>query len=139
MTYVAKISLPGYDVMTATPEQCSIHSEYPPLKSKADQTPPHFATLLVDFTATAPQNVTHTLLTIPHPYGYVPLSLSNIIFNTGTQLIVGLGYAGVGSTLEIKAFSDNNNFYVTFYDDANWSNSSSTLEVSYYIFAENGS
>lgn len=139
MSYVAKLALPGYDAKSATPEQCVIHSSYPPLKSKTDQASPHHATLVVDFTATVPQNVTHTLLTIPHIYGYVPLLLPNIIFNTGSQLIIGLGYAGVGANLAIKAFSDANNFYVTIYDNFNWTSNAATLEVSYYIFAENGS
>lgn len=139
MTYVAKISLPGFDVKTATPEQCAVTSEFPPLKAKIGQTPDHIALLDVDFTARVTQNVTHTLYSIPHGYGYVPLTLSNIIFNNGTQSIVGIGYAGVGATLEIKAYADANNFYVTIYDNFSWTNSSSRLLVSYYIFAEDGS
>lgn len=138
MTYLVKVSLPGYDVNEATPEQCSVHSSYPPLKSKTGQTPQHFATLVVDFTATVTQNTTHTLLTVPHGYGYVPFSLSSIIFNDGIQNIVGLGYAGVGVSLSIDAFSDATNFYITIYDNFNWTSNSASLQVSYFIFAENG-
>jgi hypothetical protein len=139
MTYVAKISLPGYDVKIATPEQCVIHSSYPPLKAKVDQPSPHIATLVVDFTATVTQGITHTLLTIPHEYGYTPLLLPNIVFNDGSQLIVGLGYAAVGVNLVIRAFADDDNFYVTIYDNFNWTSNAATLQVSYYIFAEDGS
>lgn len=138
MTYVVKLSLPGYDVYDATPEQCSIHSSYPPLKSKTGQTVPHFATLVVDFTATVTQNVTHTLLTVPHNYAYIPFSLPSIIFNDGLQNIVGLGFAGVGATLAIDAFSDATNFYVTIYDNGNWTSANASLQVSYFVFAENG-
>lgn len=139
MTYVAKITLPGFDAKVATPEQCAVTSEYPPLKSKIGQIPDHIALLDIDFTARVTQNVTHTLYSIPHGYGYVPLTLSNIIFNNGTQSIVGIGYAGVGVNLEIKAYADASNFYVTIYDNFSWTNSSSRLQVSYYIFAEDGS
>jgi hypothetical protein len=140
MTYVAKISLPGFDVKTATPEQCAVHSEYPPFKSKLNQVDPHFATLNVDFTAAITQNVTLTVFRIPHNYGYVPLTIPNIVFRDGVLglVIVGIGFAGVGATLAINAFCDSTYFYVQIYDNASWVNSNSTLEVSYYIFSENG-
>lgn len=138
MSYVVKLSMPGYDVATATPEQCAIHSSYPPLKSKVDQSPAHFATLAVDFTATVTQGVTHTLLTVPHGYGYIPFTVSNIIFNDGVQDVIGIGFAGVGATLSIDAYCDATNFYVTIFDNNNWTSNAATLQVSYYIFAENG-
>lgn len=139
MTYKVKLSLPGYDVKDATPEQCVIHSDYPPLKSKVGQSPSHNATLVVDFTATVTQGVTHTLLTVPHGYGYIPFTIANIIFNDGFQEVVGIGYTGIGATLAIDAYSDSTNFYVKIYDDFFWTSNSASLEVSYYIFAENGS
>lgn len=139
MTFVAKVSLPGFDVRTATPEQCSVHSNYPPLKAKLGQSTPHVATLLVDFTGTVTQNVTHTLLTVPHNYGYIPFTISNIVFNDGSQDVLGLGFAGVGANLSINAYSDSSNFYVTIYDNFSWTSNNASLRVSYYIFAENGS
>jgi hypothetical protein len=138
VTYVAKISLPGYDVQSATPEQCSIHSSYPPIKSKFGQSPPHSATLVVDFTARVTQNVTHTLLTVPHRYGYIPFTISNIEFNDGSITVVGIGFAGVGANLAINAYSDSTNFYVTIYDNASWTSNAASLRVSYDIYAENG-
>lgn len=137
--YGYKVSLPGYDVKTATPEQCAVHSSYPPLKSKTNQSPAHFATLIVDFTGTVTQAVTHTLHTVTHNLGYIPFTTSSIVFDDGLgATAVGLGYAGVGSTLAINAYSDSTNFYITIYDDANWTSNSASLQVSFYIFAENG-
>lgn len=133
-----KISLPGHDVTTATPEQCSIHSSYPPPKAKLGQSSPHVAKLYVDFTATVTQAVTHTLYRIPHGYGYIPFTLSNIYFDNGINPVIGTGYAGVGANLAINAYCDATYYYVTIYDDFFWTNSSSYLEVSYFIFAENG-
>ena len=139
MTYVAKVSLPGHDVKTATPEECAVTSEYPPLKAKIGQDPEHIGLLEVDFTAAVSQGTTHTLLTIPHGYGYTPLTLSNIEFFDGSQTIVGVGWAAVGATLSIKAEAGTSDFKVTINDSNNWTSSSARLKVSYYIFAEEGS
>ena len=138
MTYIAKVSLPGFDVKTATPEQCAVTSESPPLKAKIGQSPDHIALLDVTFTARVPQNVTHTIYSIDHGYSYTPLTLANIEFFDGTQTIVGTGYAGVGANLSIKAECIAGAFRVTIYDNFNWTSANARLRVSYYIFAENG-
>lgn len=139
MSFVAKISLPGYDVGTATPEQCSIHSGYPPLKSKIQTDNPHFALLDVDFTATVTQGVEHTLYSIPHGYGYIPFTISSIDFTDNASFhYYGLGTAGVGATLVVRAYCTATDYVVTIYDDFNWTGSNARLLVSYYIFAENG-
>lgn len=138
--YGLKISLPGYDVKTATPEQCAVHSSFSQLKAKIGQPSPHVALLDVDFTATVAQNVTHTVYTINHDYGYVPFNLSSIEFTDGLGTTVyGLGYAGVGVNLAINAYCTSTQFIVTIYDNFNWTNANARLKVSYYLFAENGS
>lgn len=138
--YGVKISLPGYDVGSATPEQCAVHSSYPPIKAKTGQSSPHIATVKVNFTATVTQGVTHTLYSIPHGYGYVPFTICSITFDDGSATqAYGLSYSGIGATLTILAYCDATNFYITLYDNNNWTNSSATLDVSYTIFAENGS
>jgi hypothetical protein len=137
--YGFKVSLPGYDVGSATPEQCAVHSSYPPFKSKTNQNPPHFATVSVDFTGVITQDLTQTLYSISHGYSYIPFTIANIVFvdsSGGTE--VGIGFAGVGSTLAINAYCDSTNFYVTIYDNFNWTGANATLDVSYYIFCEEG-
>lgn len=134
-----KISLPGFDVQTATPEQCSVHSSYPPLKSKTNQDPPHFAELDVRFTATLPQNVTTTAYAINHGYNYVPATIPSMSFVDdfgGTY--AGIGFIGVGATLVIKAYATSTQFIVSIYDNNSWTGTHAQLQVSYYIFAENG-
>lgn len=134
-----KVSLPGFDVKTATPEQCSVHSSYPPLKAKTNQPTPHVATLDVDFTAKITQNSTQTVFNFTHGYSYVPVSIASIIFRShdGTT-VVGLGSAGVGANLAISADCTSSVFRVTIYDNASWTGSAARLRVSYYVFAENG-
>jgi hypothetical protein len=48
-----------------------------------------------------------------HGYGYVPFTIASIVFNDGTQAVVGLGSAGVGSTLKIKAYCTSSQFIVS--------------------------
>lgn len=140
MNYIAKISLPGIDVGTATPEQCAVTSEYPPLKAKIGQSPDHIALLNLTFSNRVSQGVTHTVYSVPHGYGYIPLTLSNMIFNNnaGTQA-VGIGYVGIGANLSIQAYATSDDFIVTVYDNFNWTRTGASLQVSYYIFAEDGS
>lgn len=139
--YGLKISLPGFDVKTATPEQCAVHSSYPPFKSKTNQTPPHFATVSVDFTGTITQGVTQNLYVISHGYNYIPFTVSNIAFTSSSLpgvVITGLGFAGVGATLAINAYSTSSQYIISIFDNATWTDSNATLAVSYYIFAEDG-
>jgi hypothetical protein len=138
MSYGLKISLPGYDVKTATPEQCVVHSSYPPFKSKINQPNPHFGTLEVAFTSGITQNVTHTVYSIPHNYTYIPFTFPFITISGGTigSTINGLGFTGIGATLAIYAYADINNFYVTVYDNNNWINNTARLSVTYYIFCD---
>lgn len=139
MSYVAKLTLEGNDIGTATPEQCVIHSSYPPPKAKLDQESPHIAKINVAFTGTITQGNEQTVYSAPHGYGYVPLTFSNIYFDDGLGIEAsGLGWAGIGATLIVKAYCDSTNFYVTIFDDFNWTSSSANLTVEFYIFAENG-
>lgn len=140
MSYIAKLSLPGFDVKSATPEQCAVHSEFPPLKAKIDQNPSNIFLLDVNFTSGVTQDTNHTVFSINHGYNYTPLILPNIVFNDGSMAtdLVGIGSAFIGATLNISAEADSSEFRVVVYDNNNWINSSSTLQVSTYIFSENG-
>lgn len=137
-SYGMKVALPGYDANTATPEQCAVHSSYPPLKSKANQLHPHYATLRVNFTMSIPQGSTVILYALNHGYDYTPFNFASIKFNDTVQNIYGMNYAGVGATLAIRAYCTSTQFLVTIQDGFGWTKAGAVLEVSYYIFAENG-
>ena len=137
--YGFKIALPGYDIKTATPEQCAVHSGYPPFKSKTNQTPPHFATVVIDFTATITQNLTQNLYSISHGYTYIPFTIASISFSDGLgTTAVGIGSTGIGANLSINAYSTTSNFIISIYDNFNWTSNSASMTVNYYIFAESG-
>lgn len=135
-----KISLPGYDVKTATPEQCAVHSSYPPFKAKLNQSPDHFGLLIVDFTATVTQNVTHTLYSFDHDYDYIPFTLPSMVFREpAIDFFSGVGNIAIGATLDIRAYATASQFIVSIYDNFNWTSANASLEVSFYIFCEEGS
>lgn len=137
--YGFKISLPGFDVKTATPEQCAVHSSYPPLKAKLGQSPPHFAEIVVDFTGAVTQATTHTLYSFTHGYTYTPLVVASLVFNEqGGQTFSGVGQVGIGATLDIQAYATSSQFILSIYDNFFWTGAAASLEVSYYIFAEEG-
>jgi hypothetical protein len=137
--YGLKITLPGYDIATATPEQCAVHSSYPNFKSKTNQANPHFATVSVDFTAKVTQNTTLTLYSFVHGYTYRPFSLSNLTFDDGAGTsVTGIGSVGIGANLNIQAYCDATSFYITIFDNFSWTSSAASLIVSYYVFCEDG-
>lgn len=136
--YGIKVALPGYDATKATPEQCSLHSSYPALKSKTDQENPHHATLKVDFTSGISQGSTHTIYSFEHGYDYVPLNFASIVLDVGSTIIYGINRAAVGSTLDVSVGCTATHFEVKVFDNFNWIDSNTTLEISYYIFAEDG-
>jgi hypothetical protein len=85
-----KISLPGVDVKTATPEQCSIHSSYDSLKVKLDNQNPQEGNILVTFNDT-PAVGTYTITSIHHGYGYIPayyffFDIRSSSSNTGVEV-----------------------------------------------------
>lgn len=64
------VTLPGYDVNTATPEQCAFHSgfDYP----KVEEALEGITTITTPSTVTAGETI---LTTIPHNLGYIPCVL----------------------------------------------------------------
>lgn len=66
-----KISLPGYNVETATPEQCSVDSAYDSFKIKLDPDNPQFGNIVVTFTDN-PGVGTYPIYTIHYGYDYIP-------------------------------------------------------------------
>lgn len=62
-----------------------------------------------------------------------------ILYDASSSIVAtGIGYAAIGSTLEIKAYANSSQFLVTVYDNDNWLNTNYRLEVSYYVFCEDG-
>lgn len=134
-----KVALPGYDVATATPEQCAIHSSYASPKVKIDATPRHYGTVRITFNSNPPNGATTTLYTLAHGYSYTPMALAS-----GTYANFSGQYDGTlpfEPTATFQAFveTDETNMYIKVYYEAGWGSIiGDTLTVSYQIFAENG-
>lgn len=80
---IFRVSLPGYDVSTATPEQCALHSgfDYPKIEEHLE------GYEVITMPSSIPEGA-NTVLTINHNYGYVPswlVYLDDIDNNMNTE------------------------------------------------------
>jgi hypothetical protein len=153
--YGLKISLPGYDVNSALPHQCAIHSSYPALKTKTgldqgDETRPpgfwHFGTVTINFNNDPTAGVDTLLYFFPHQYSYfadAPYTPSCLVRGVFTDPVAGalqgtLPIEPTG-TLSIYATTDTEYFRLYIRRDAGWGSIiGGSLTVNYMIFADNG-
>jgi hypothetical protein len=75
MTYGIKISLPGYDVKTATPEQLALSSDYISPKLRLNQSPAHAGIVSYTVPTSFAAFTTVNILTVNHGYSYTPAAL----------------------------------------------------------------
>lgn len=110
--YAIKVSLPGYDVTTATPEQCAIHSVFN--SPKIDATKENFLTFNIFFQTEPPHTAGTFVETIlykkEHGYNYTPqLWVHNDYttnFGTGDTKRFGPGEAiiAIGGSVDDAAY-----------------------------------
>lgn len=139
MAYKAIITLPGYDVATATPEQCSIHSDYPSPKMEEANCN------VVTYTFTSEPATDVTLVTKAHGYSYKPAALvwveapaAYTINGVIAQFV--LPWIPAGSIFDhFESTCDATNLYITYklVDGGSLLNGA-TFKFKYYIFAETG-
>lgn len=142
--YGVKIALPGYDVNTATPEQCSLHSGFANTKIKTNASPAHFN--LIDYTFGSNPGVgTLNIATIAHGYSYTPMALVYVQDVAGFLLT-----AGRYASLPVSAGPLPDARFVYYTDGTNLkidlvvnvvlapSISGYRFKFKYYLFAENG-
>lgn len=101
--YGIKVSKPGYDVKTATPQQLVFSSKYPTLRIHSRGT----------------GSVTHTggrISTIYHGLGYVPM-FTVYAKGTGDSTMVRLPYVNDVNESIVSAYADDENLYIEVVDD----------------------
>lgn len=82
--YGIKVSLPGFDVLTATPEQCALHSSYPAPKIELHHAAfTAQATAVYTFSANPAHPSTTNLVTVSHPYSYAPFATATWFYDFG--------------------------------------------------------
>lgn len=137
-----KISLPGFDVKTATPEQCSVHSVYDSMKVKIDNQNPQEGNILLTFNSNPPAE-TQTLYSVHHGFNYIPACY--LFFDiVGSSANVGQEVGNIIpfdalSDLTLQLIPDTQN--VTFKLVSNGLNTSvagNHYAFRYYIFANDG-
>lgn len=98
---VLKVSLPGFDVKTATPEQCAIHSNYDTLKLKLDGGNPYFQRISIDF-KTSPGISTVNVFAFTHNLPNTPA----YYFFASVKDSSGPLSAEVGNEFDLDVFAD---------------------------------
>lgn len=73
--YKVVVTLPGYDIKTADPRQCAIHSDYPAFKAPLTTSPRFFNIASYAFGSNPPIGNTH-MVTIAHNLGYLPVNIA---------------------------------------------------------------
>lgn len=138
--YGMKITLPGYDIATATPEQCAVHSSYVSPKVKKTVSPVHRGVVQITFTTTSIPVGKTTLYSFAHGYSYVPSVVASFKASGGpfgTLYGTMPWIAGDFDTVNISA--DSTNVYIIWHKYASAGNVNGlVLTVSYYVFAESG-
>lgn len=143
-----KVALPGFDVKTATPEQCSMHSSYPHLKlQRPTSGKNYFNTLSYTFASNPASGSTTNIFTLAHGYGYKPACMGFVYANTGVGAPLPIDSyltmpAALGTALNAQYFqcwADSTNFKIEFVAPSNAINVNATVwTIKYYIFVENG-
>lgn len=133
MGYKFIITLPGYDVNKATPEQCVVHSDYACPKIDLRKTPKLFGIYEHTFSSN-PGVGTTNLFTLNHDLGYKPMHFCNLKDEFYTE---PLPYYQGGD--QIKAYCDDDNFKIDLTRLSDLVDLTGTTFIfKYYIFVENG-
>lgn len=147
--YGMKVSLPGYDVFSATPEQCAVHSGYASPLIDAEpgveldtSNPKHFGSATVIFNSNPPSGAETTLFTVTHNLGYIPFSMVNASYY---QFPSGFDFRGTfplyitGATLNFYAECTATTFTVkVYYDSGYGSLVGERITFFYQLFSSNG-
>lgn len=138
-----KVSLPGYDVKTATPEQMSIHSGYPSPKIDSRSSPAHFGTSTYTFSSEPAAGAVIDLVTVAHGYGYTPAAISYMKdLASGNFYFLPLFFNPAGSDQRIVYFTDGTNFKAQYRGETlglpHQPVNGTSWTFKYYIFSENG-
>ena len=133
-----KISLPGYEAETATPEQCAFHSKYASLKVVLGKDPANFGNYHFQDTITVPVGGTEgiEIFTLAHGYSYIPAHICMAKDNDASPSLTGMmplifGVSGFYS------YCNNTNFVITFFSAPD-GDFTFDINFKYYIFADDG-
>lgn len=136
--YGIKISLPGVDVLKATPEDCAVHSSYDTFKIDDHADPAHFGVVKITFTK---DSASATLFSFKHGYDHRPSCMAHNYDGSrpNNPYAIGGKFFIQGDTY-INTVVDDTYFRVKLvkgsFQPPNMTGKSYTIR--YYIFAEDG-
>lgn len=140
-----KISLPGYDARTASPEFLSVDSDFPLLKCDLRKNPKNYGTLNITV-ASLPVGSGSAIQIYKqsHGYSYIPTFLTAWEYPPGTDPLSNLNTtfgigdldASIGQNFYISMYCDSQNFYITGYTLSGSPVTNTSFTVRFYIFAD---
>lgn len=135
-----KVSLPGFDVKDASPEQLAIDSDFDTFKIDATANPPHFGNVEVTFNTNPPVDVVTTLFSFPHNYGHRPSLMTHI--DTGAAFVgstvSGHVHLDVFDLSWIECVVTDTEFKIQILIHGSVDVTGLVMNFRYYIFAEDG-
>lgn len=130
-----KISLPGVDVRTASPEQCVVHSDYASPKINKRANPPHRGLLAISINNTTFAAGDTVIYRFAHGYTYTP-QVWAVFVDTNRPGIFGFS-PFVSGIVSVETRTDDTFFSLVVSDPFGFALTFDLL-CSYAIFAENG-
>ncbi len=140
-TIAFRISLPGYKVQTATPEQCVVHSQYPTPKVNMNADPLHYGLVSVALVTDPVVDTTRNLFTMAHGYSYIPTAI--VVYNdpsAAESRQYGAMPYFINVPTSFRAYCDATSFKIDMVNNsfAPVSIAPRTIQFRYYIYCENG-
>lgn len=137
MAYGIKVSLPGFDVNTATPEQCAVNSEYPsPLIEEN-----HLGTLTYLWDTDLGATELREIFSVSHGYSYTPKVMCMITNGTvfdGSEFSILAPFIPSSGQFSFEAVADSTNFTIRLrnYTGALLAADNLTYTFKYYILTD---
>lgn len=144
------VTLAGYDVDSATPEQCALHSDYANPKIRTDASPAHFDYVNYTFSSNPAPGSRTNLVTVAHGYAthtpahFVQYRQNSGSFETGYKVLPWY-YSTSNGFARCIAYTDGTNLKIDFIrdntGDPTFDNIDFTglnFDFKYYIFVEQG-
>lgn len=141
--YGIKISLPGFNVYDATPEQCSIHTKYDTLKVNDHASPAHYGVVQATVGTEPANGSTKTIKTFAHGYTHRPSVWAHVLDPARTAAPYGVtGFyaldAFAESYIKISVTDTDFNIVLRKGTTAPPTLLGRVFTIRYYIFAEDG-
>lgn len=136
-----KVSLPGYNVNDATPEQCSVHSGYDTHKINDHASPAHYGVVSLTVSNEPANPSTTNIMSFNHNYPYRPVCMAHFrdpARSAGQFAVTGIFGLDAFISSYIKVYTTDTQFRIDLVKGGPVTLAGRVFTIRYYIFAEDG-